>query len=178
MARIVIAGASEASRAQLSRLLTASGHAVYRLCASGGELRRTLTECADGIVVMAGVLADASPDDIAGDFGDLFQLLLIGRPDALTACESAQVFKLTYPCPGSAVTGAIEMLSQLHHMRMPRREGEDKAIVDEAKALMMREHGIDEAEAHRRMQLFAMHHSIKMTDYAAMLLQGSEGTEE
>lgn len=178
MARIVIAGASDAGRAQLSRLLTASGCAVYRLCASGGELRRTLTECADGIVIMLGGLADASPDDIACDFGELFQLLLIGRPDVLEACESPRVFKLTYPCSGSAVTGAIEMLSQLHHMRMPRREGEAKALVEEAKRRLMREHGIDEAEAHRRIQLYAMRHSIKMTDYAAMLLQGSEGTEE
>ena len=178
MARIVIVGASEASRTQLSRLLASSGYEVYRLCASGGELRRTLTESEDGIVVMTGVLADASPDDIAGDFGELFQFLLIGRPDALQACESAQVFKLTYPCSGSAVTGAIEMLSQLHHMRMPRREGEEKALVEEAKALLMRENGIDEAEAHRRMQVYAMRHSIKMTDYAAMLLQGSEGTED
>ena len=178
MPRIIIAGASEGSRTQLNRLLTSSGYAVFRLCASGGELRRTLAECGDGIVLIAGALPDGLPGEIAADFDDGFRFLLIARADALDACESPRVFKLTYPCPGSAVTGAIEMLSQLHHMRMPRREGEDKAIVDEAKALMMREHGIDEPEAHRRMQLFAMHHSIKMTDYAAMLLQGSEGTEE
>ena len=40
MPRIIIAGASEGSRTQLNRLLTTSGYAVFRLCASGGELRR------------------------------------------------------------------------------------------------------------------------------------------
>ena len=168
MSRIIIAAASEASRAQLSRLLTASGFGVFRLCASEGELRWTLTECEDGIVVISGM----QPDAIADDFGDRFQLLLFGRPEALEACESPRVFKLAYPCPGSAVTGAVEMLSQLHDMRMPRRSGADRALVEDAKRLLMDRYGIGESEAHRRMQRYAMRHGIRMTDYAARLLQG------
>ena len=172
MARIVIFSASEASRAQLSRLLASSGQAVFRLCASGGELRRTLTECEDGIVVVAGGMPDVRPDELVSDFGDLFQFLLIGRPDALEACESARVFKLSYPCPGSAVIGAIEMLSQLHYMRLPHRSDEDRDLVEEAKRRLMRDCGIDEPEAHRRMQLYAMRHQMKMTDYALEIIQG------
>jgi len=168
MPRIIIAGASEASRAQLSRLLTASGFGVFRLCASEGELRRTMTECEDGIVLVSGM----QPDDIAADFEDCFQFLLIGRPEALNACESPQVFKLSYPCSGSAVIGAVEMLSQLHYMRLPHREGRDKALVEDAKRLLMDKYRIDEPEAHRRMQQYSMRHSMKMTDYAAQLLQG------
>ena len=176
MPRIIIAGASEASRAQLSRLLTASGFEVFRLCASGGELRRTLTECEDGIAILAGSLPGALPDDLAVDFGEAFQLLLIGRPEALEGCESPLVFKLAYPCPGSAVVGAMEMLCQLHAMRLPHRSGEDKALVEEAKRLLMNEYAIGEPEAHRRMQLYAMRHNMKMTDYAAQLLR--EGAKE
>lgn len=178
MARIVIAGASEASRTQLSRLLASSGHMVFRICASGGELRRALAECEDGIVLLSGKQLGIQPDDIASDFGDSFRLLLIGRPETLSACESSQVFKLTYPCPGSAVLGAIEMLTQLHSMQMPRRQGRDKALVEDAKRLLMNRFDIDEPQAHRRMQQYAMRHGIKMTKYAAMLLENSEGTEE
>ena len=177
MARIVVTGASQASRTQLSRLLVSSGYSVYRLCASGSELRRTLTECEDGVVIITGGLSDARTDEIVADFGNLFLFLLIGRPDTLDACESAQVFKLTFPCSGSAIIGAIEMLSQLHYMRLPHRSGEDKKLVDDAKHRLMQKYRIDEPEAHRRMQQYAMRHGIKMTDYAAMLLQYSEGTE-
>ncbi|MBQ6373242.1 MAG: ANTAR domain-containing protein, partial [Clostridia bacterium] len=172
VARIVIVGTSEASRTQLSRLLASSGHSVYRSCASGGELRRTLTECEDGIVIISGGMPDRQPDDIAADFGDAFQFLLIGRPEALEACESARVFKLTYPCSGSAVMGAVEMLSQLHYMRMPHRSGADRRRVEDAKRLLMQRYRIDEPEAHRRMQQYAMRHGIKMTEYAWMILQG------
>lgn len=168
MARIVIVGTSEVSRTQLARLLASSGHSVFRLCASEGELRRTLNECEDGIVLISGL----QPDDIAADFEGRFQFLLIGRPETLNACESPQVFKLAYPCPGSAVVGAVEMLSQLHSMRLPRRQGRDKALVEDAKRLLMQKYGIDEPEAHRRMQRYAMGRGIRMTDYAAQLLQG------
>ncbi len=168
MPRIIIAGVSEASREQLSRVLAASGFGVYRLCASEGELRRTLTECEDGIVLISGMRAD----DIAADFGEAFLLLLIARPQILERCESPLVFRLAYPCPGSAVVGAVEMLSQLHAMRLPRRDDADRALVERAKRLLMDREGIDEPAAHRRMQLYAMRHNIKMTEYAAQLLQG------
>ena len=177
MARIVIVGASEAGRTRLSRLLASSGYDVFRLCASGGELRRALTECEDGVVLMVGGLMDARPGDIAEDFGGSFQFLLIAWPGALDACESPQVFKLTYPCAGSAVIGAVEMLSQLHSRQLPHRTGRDRALVEEAKRLLMRRYGITEPEAHRRVQQFAMKHGIKMTDYAALLLQNAEGTK-
>ena len=168
MPRIIIAGASETSRTQLSRLLAASGLEVFRLCASEGELRRTLTGCEDGIVLISGM----RPDYIAADFEGRFQFLLIGRPEALESCESPRVFKLAYPCPGSVVIGAVEMLSQLHAMRLPHRSGGDKALVDEAKRLLMRREGIDEPTAHRHMQVHAMRNNMKMTEYAAQLLQG------
>ena len=170
MPRIIIAGASEASRGQLNRLLTASGFDIFRLCGSEGELRRTLTECEDGIVLISAM----NPDDIAADFGDSFQFLMIGRPESLSACESTQVFKLAYPCAGSAVIGAVEMLSQLHHMRLPHRTGRDKTLIEDAKRLLMRRYQIDEPEAHRRMQQHAMRHNMKMTDYAAELLNKSD----
>ena len=177
MARIIIVGASENSRTQISRLLASSGCEVFRLCASGGELRRTLNACEDGVIVLLGAAPGCRVGELAEDFGDSFQLLFIGRPDALDACETPGVFKLTYPCSGSAVVGAVEMLSQLHAMRLPHRGGQDKALVEKAKRLLMQKHRIDEPEAHRRMQQFAMKHGLKMTEYAAMLLQNSEGTE-
>ena len=178
MARILIFSASEASRTQLARLLASSGYAVYRLCASESDLRRTLAQCEDGIVLFAGSMAHALPDEIAADFGDRFQVLVIGRAEALSVFESPQVFKLAYPCPGNAVLGAVEMLSQLHSMRLPRRQGRERNLVEEAKRVLMLRYQIDEPEAHRRLQRYAMRHGMKMADCAALVLQNSEETEE
>ena len=70
MARIVIAGSSEQSRTQLSALLSSSGYPVYRMCGGAGELRRTLNDCDDGLLIPAGQMPDCSADELFWDYGE------------------------------------------------------------------------------------------------------------
>lgn len=174
MARIVIAGASETSREQLSRLLSSSGFAVFRCCASGSELRRTINACEDGVVILAGSLPDCKPDDLQWDYGDRIQILLIARPAVLESCEAPEIFRLALPASSQAVIGAVEMLSQLHQMHLPKRRGSERQTVEQAKRLLMRRQGLSEPEAHRALQQYAMNHGMKMTDYAAQIIQSEE----
>ena len=174
MARILIASASQQGREQLSRLLASSGFPVFRCCASGSELRRALNECEDAIVIMAGSLKDCRPDELQWDLGQRVHILLIAKPDVLEACEAAEVFRLALPCSGQAVTGAVEMLSQLHRMRLPKRDRSEKDTIEQAKKLIMDKQKLSESEAHRLLQQYAMNHSMKMADYAAQILRVSD----
>ena len=70
------------------------------------------------------------------------------------------------------------MLNQLHQMRLPKRAGTEKETVDQAKQLLMKQHGITEPEAHRALQQCAMNHGIKMADYAAQILRASRETDQ
>lgn len=178
MARIVIASASEASREQLNRLLASSGFSVYRSCASGSELRRTINDCEDGIVVFMGALPGCKPDELLWDYKERVQILLIGKPAALESCESSEIFRLPLPISGQALIGAVEMLSQLHQMRLPKRSGDDKRIVEQAKELLMAQKGLTEPQAHHFMQQYAMNHGMKMADYAKELMASSRRTED
>ncbi len=171
MARIMIAGSSEQSRSQLSRLLASSGYPVFRCCASSGELRRVLNETEDGLLILAGQLPDTRTDELFWDYGDRVQILLIARQPALDECEAPEVFRLALPVSSQAVIGSVEMLTQLHRMRLPKRKGAERERVEQAKQLLMRAKGISEAEAHRAMQRYAMDHGIKMSDYAEQILQ-------
>ena len=174
MARIVVASRTEDSRTKLSGLLTSSGFQVFRCCASGSELRRALSESEDCVVVMAGLLPDCVPDELLWDYRSSVQLLLIARQTVLDNVESPEIFRLTMPASGQAVIGAVEMLSQLHRMRLPHRTGESRELVDRAKAVLMRQKGITEPEAHRAMQQYAMNHGMKMADFARRILEQSE----
>ena len=174
MARIVIVSPSEDSRSKLARLLTSSGLQVFRSCSSGSELRRALSESEDCVVVMVGFMADCKPDDLIWDYKDSIQILLMAKQPVLDNIDAPEVFRLALPASGQAVIGAVEMLSQLHRMRLPRRSGESKDIVDRAKALLMRQKGLSEPEAHRAMQQYAMNHGMKMADFARRILEQSE----
>lgn len=171
MARIMIAGSSEQSRSQLSRLLASSGYPVFRCCDSSGELRRVLNETEDGLLILAGQLPDTRTDELFWDYGDRVQILLIARQPVLDECEAPEVFRLALPVSSQAVIGSVEMLTQLHRMRLPKRKGAERERVEQAKQLLMRAKGISEAEAHRAMQRYAMDHGIKMSDYAEQILQ-------
>ena len=174
MARIVVASRTEDSRTRLSALLTSSGFQVFRCCASGSELRRALSESEDCVVVMAGLLPDCVPDELLWDYRSSVQLLLIARQTVLDNVESQEIFRLTMPASGQAVIGAVEMLSQLHRMRLPHRTGESRELVDRAKAVLMKQKGMTEPEAHRAMQQYAMNHGMKMADFARRILEQSE----
>ena len=177
MARIVIAGASESGRTQLSRLLASSGHKVYRCCASGSDLRRTVNEIDDGVVILIGSLPGCDPDELQWDLGDRVQILLIGKPAVLEACEAPEIFRLALPASGQAVLGAVEMLTQLHRMRLPRRSGAGRALVDRAKEILMAKDRLTEPQAHRAMQRYAMDHGMRMEDYAEIIVKGDGGKE-
>ena len=174
VARIVIVSPSEDSRSKLARLLTSSGLQVFRSCSSGSELRRALSESEDCVVVMVGFMADCKPDELIWDYKDSIQILLMAKQPVLDNIDAPEVFRLALPASGQTVIGAVEMLSQLHRMRLPRRSGESKDIVDRAKALLMRQKGLSEPEAHRAMQQYAMNHGMKMADFARRILEQSE----
>ena len=177
MTRIVIASASERCREQINCLLASSGFSVFRCCGSGSELRRTINECEDGIVVLMGVLPGCKPDELQWDYGDRVQILLIGRPQVLAGCESAEIFRMPLPVSSQMLIGAVQMLSQLHQMRLPKRAGADKETLEQAKKLLMIRHGITEPEAHRAIQKYAMNHGMKMTDYALQIINLSKGID-
>ena len=178
MARIIVAGSSEESRTQLARLLSSSGHQVYRVCTHASELRRALNSCDDGLLILAGSMPDCDPDDLWWDYGQQVEILLIARQPVLDACEEAGIFRLALPTSRHAVLGAVEMLSQLHRMRLPRRAADDRQLVEEAKRVLMRRDGLTEPQAHRAIQQYAMNHSLRMADYAAQILNTSKETEE
>ena len=174
MARIVVVSQSDDSRSKFVRLLASSGMQVFRSCSSGSELRRALSESEDCVVVMIGFTPDCKPDELMWDYKESIQILLIAKQAVLENIESPEIFRLAMPASGQAVVGAVEMLSQLHRMRLPRRTGESKDVVDRAKAVLMKQQGLSEPEAHRAMQQYAMNHGIRMAEFAQQILEKAD----
>ena len=178
MKRIVIAASTETSRENLTRILNRAGFQVFRSCASGGEVRRAVNQAGDCLVILYGALTDCLVDELAWDIQSDTQILLLARPELLVRCEHPRLFKLEAPCPGSALTAAVDMLTQMQKMQMPRRGGQEKETVENAKRLLMEQRGLTEPEAHRALQQYAMNHGMKMAEYAEEILRSSAKTEE
>ena len=143
MARMIIAGATETSRDQMTRLLASSGYSVYRCCSSGSSLRRALAESEDSILIYLGLFPDCRPEELVWDYGERIQVLWIAKPAVLENCESPDVFRLPIPVK----------------------------LVEKAKAILMKQLHLTEPEAHHLLQKQAMDHSTKMAEYAARIVE-------
>ena len=173
LARIIVASTAEESREKVAGLLAASGFSVFRCCGGASDLRRAVSDFQDGIVIILGKLPGLNPEELLWDWGGRIQILFIARPQVLASCESPEIFRLPSPVSSQEITGAVQILEQLHQMHLPKRTGTEKETVEKAKQLLMQREGMTETQAHRHMQRYAMDHGIRMADYAALILHTS-----
>ena len=117
-------------------------------------------------------LPDSTIDALAWDLGNQAVIMATGRPAQLDLCEHPDIFRLSAPCSKGELTSAVNMLIQLHHMRLPRRKAEEKQIVNKAKAQLMEQYALTKPGAHRLLKKGAMDKGLKMITYAAQILSG------
>lgn len=174
MAKIIVAFAEEQQRERIAGALEEAGMPVFRRCSSGAEVVRAMHILQDGVLICAARLPDCTADELAQDLDALALMLIIGRREVLALCETRNAFKLAFPITRDALASAVRMLLQLHDMRMPRRSENERAIICQAKQLLMDSHGMDEAQAHHALQRISMKHGIKMVESARRLLRGED----
>ena len=64
----------------------------------------------------------------------------------------------------------IQMSHRLERFVRPRRTQEEKALIDQAKAVLMDRHGMTEEQAHRFLQKQSMDSGAKLLDTARLVL--------
>ena len=172
MAKIIVAFAEEQQCARSAAALEESGLPVLRRCSSGAEVLRALNLCEDAVVVSGTKFADLTADALAEDASDQALLLIVGRPERLAMCESTNVFRLASPFGRAELVSSVRMLLQLHDMRKPRRAEDERELIERAKALLMEQRGLTEAQAHQTLQRASMNLGIRMTECARRILNG------
>ncbi len=171
MVKIIVAFPSEERCTQYSSALEEAGYSVFRTCLSGSEVKRTLNQCHDGIVICATRLPDCTVDNLAWDIRDRAMLLVTGRPDQLELCEHPDLFRLASPFTRGELSSAVSMLVQMYQMKLPRRSKAENETIMQAKALLMSRLDLFEPEAHRYLQQHAMNKGMKLTDFASKVLE-------
>lgn len=171
MVKIIVAFPSEERCRQLSAALEEAGFPVFRTCTSGSEVRRTLNQCHDGVILSACRFHDCTADSLAWDLHGQTLLLVMGRPQQLELCEHPDLFRLPAPFTKGELTSAVSMLVQLYQMKLPRRTKAENETIAQAKALLMAKRAITEPEAHHYLQQQAMNRGMKLADYASHVLE-------
>lgn len=174
MVKVILAFSSQQRGAQIESILTAAGIPVFRRCTSGGEVRRVMNQCGEGVLIAEYRLPDGTLDTLAWDFGKRTVVMLLDHAQQIELCENPDVFRLATPCTRGELCSAVNMLMQLYVMRLPRRSEAERQTVEHAKRLLMEKRGMTEPQAHRHLQKCAMNLEMKLADTAAKIISDFE----
>ncbi len=172
MAKIIVGFSNRQALSKISAVLERNGFTVLRQCLTGNEIMRAFSMCQDGILVCGARFPDRTANQIAEDLDSRALMLIADRPDKLEMCDLPEEDKLAMPFSASELVNAVQSLVKLHDARMPRRNEPERAEVDQAKVILMREKGFSEGEAHRYLQKKSMSMNMRLIDYARMINRG------
>ena len=174
MDKVIVAFESGKTCTKIKEILERSGTANCILCHSAAEVRRVVCQQHITAVVCGYKFSDASAEELAGDLPDTCAMLLLAPKSLLDMVVSQEVFRLSLPVSKGDLAASVRMLLQvgrrLEHQGR-RRSGEEQAVVDRAKALLMERQGMSEAQAHRYLQKRRMDAGERLARTARAVLE-------
>lgn len=175
MDKIIVAFESDNSRKKICEMLESGDLHVQCSCRSGHEVIRYVHKMGGGIVICGYKLSEMTAIDLAADLGPTIMVLVVASPVQLSLCTGPGLFRLPTPVSRSDLLASIRMLLQMEEMylrmTLPRKTEKEKALIAEAKNLLMSKNGLTEDEAHRFIQKKSMDTGSRMADTAQLIIE-------
>jgi response regulator NasT len=127
-----------------------------------------------GVVICGYKLHDWTVEELMDDLPPATSVLCIASQSQLELCESEDIFCLPAPVSKGDLMASVRMVIQMSHrlekFARPRRNEEEKELIEQAKEVLMSRHGMTEEQAHRLIQKRSMDNGTKMSQTARLVL--------
>ena len=175
MEKVIVAFESDKSCWRVKEILETSGTAACIICKSADQVKRAVNKQHITTVVCGYKLYDESAEGLLEDLPPTCSVLVIAVQGMLELCQSDDLFKLASPVSKGDLVASVRMLLQVGHRLekfvKPRRSEEERAVIDQAKQLLMARNGMTEEQAHRFLQKRSMDSGAKMIQTAQLVLE-------
>ena len=162
MEKIIVAFESEKTALRVKELLEGGGAAACLVCRTADQVRRAINK----LPVPAELFFEDLPPSCA--------MLVLAHQDRLDLLGNDDIFRLPSPVSRGDLLAAVRLLLQvgrrLERYGRPCHSGEDRRLIDRAKALLMDRHGITEEQAHYYLQKKSMDSRTKLAQTARLVL--------
>ena len=174
METVIVAFEGEKTCHRIREILENAGAASCLLCHSAAEVKRLVHKQHISTVISGFKFPDDSAEGLFEDLPPSCAMLLLAVQSQLDLCGNEDIFKLASPVSKGDLIASVRMLIQMSHRLerfvRPRRTQEEKALIDQAKAVLMDRHGMTEEQAHRFLQKQSMDSGAKLLDTARLVL--------
>lgn len=171
---VIVAFRNEKIADTVIRMLSLDGIGTAAECSSGAEVRKQMSYYGSGILICGYNLRDTSIISLIDDVPESFSVVLIGNYSQINLCDSERVFKLAVPLSKAdliySVTMLMNMESKYRTASAPIREDSERALIDDAKHLLIDKYNMTEEQAHRYMQKKSMNTGTKLVEIAKIIL--------
>ncbi|MBR6222069.1 MAG: ANTAR domain-containing protein [Lachnospiraceae bacterium] len=158
-------------------VLTRLGIDVHTVCQSGNQVLQTLEDLDDGIIISAYRLSDMTCSNLKESLPTDFSLLVLASNSHSQEFFGEDILFLPMPFKAGELRDTIgDMSSIILRRRKKRREkprersAEDKAVILQAKEMLMRKNSYSEEDAHRYIQKVSMDSGRSLMETCQMLI--------
>ena len=177
MANIIVAFSKPEDAKSIKNILLRNGFPVIAVCTSGAQVLSQLDDLNSGIIVCGYRLTDMLYSELHDCMSPEFSMLMISSPSKWSAGTPEQVVCLPMPLKVHDLVGTLEMIVQAQARRRKKlrqqpkqRDEKERAIINQAKALLMERNNMTEEEAHRYIQKCSMDSGTNMLETAQMVI--------
>lgn len=177
MANIIVAFSKPEDAKSIKNILMRNGFLVIAVCTSGAQVLSQLDDLNSGIIVCGYRLTDMLYSELHDCMSPEFSMLMISSPSKWSAGTPEQVVCLPMPLKVHDLVGTLEMIVQAQARRRKKlrqqpkqRDEKERAIINQAKALLMERNNMTEEEAHRYIQKCSMDSGTNMLETAQMVI--------
>lgn len=177
MANIIVAFSKPEDAKSIKNILMRNGFPVIAVCTSGAQVLSQLDDLNSGIIVCGYRLTDMLYSELHDCMSPEFSMLMISSPSKWSAGTPEQVGCLPMPLKVHDLVGTLEMIVQAQARRRKKlrqqpkqRDEKERAIINQAKALLMERNNMTEEEAHRYIQKCSMDSGTNMLETAQMVI--------
>ncbi|CUX16571.1 ANTAR domain-containing response regulator [Clostridium sp. C105KSO13] len=177
MSSVIVVFPKKETATNIRNILVQGGIDIAGICTTGAQALQCADDFDSGIIICGYKLQDMLYSELREWLPETFEMLLAASPDKIREELMEGIVGLPAPVKVYDLLNTVEMMLQtLRKKQRKRREAaksrnpEQKAVINEAKALLMERNQMTEEEAHRYLQKSSMDSGTKMLETAQMIL--------
>lgn len=177
MLSIIIVFPKQEDANSIKSLLVRHGFEVTAVCTTGAQAIGIANELDEGIVICGYRMPDMLFREINGYLPRSFEMLLIASAPRLAEVSGESIMAVSMPLKSRDLINTLQVMTY-NYMRRKKKEREkpkgrsekDKALIQQAKLILMQRNNMSEEEAHRYIQKTSMDSGTNLVEMAEMII--------